>query len=604
MRATCRLGFAIATTLLPLVAQRGADEAPRQPTFARVVDAAGAPLAGAVVTFAGCLPHVGPEVGPHDVLQVASDDRGRARAKLRVDLCYVAFAAAEVDGRQLLAEVVGYFAAGALLELPCRASERPRRVQVLGAEAWADAGPVRLFATTPRPGIEQELELVDGAVEVPPVPRLYLEVRTGDGQPLWQSLVSTATVTIPPPQRLPVRVVDENGAPLPGATLVQRVGRRMSWGVDAFSGAWDHLQRRLGVTGDDGTAIVTICSPGDLLRDHAVRDVLVFASAPGRPAVVGGRFHDDFYVDDRKVSSPPDSVLPFRLPRVEPLVGWVGTVPPGTVAHLAAVCKLFSSANSYYHDQRSFEVPVGPDGRVVFDQLPAEVHSCHLTLLSAQGEIGGLPLMTGLPGRALPFPGPGADAAAARVPACDLSVHVLEPTGGPARGAVLVLVPGNIDGVLVRDVAMQVPLDSGGGANVRLVPGTWHVLVLTGEAWLAATFSLEAGPREEHLAMQPLSRMQVRLLGDQGEPVVGAEVVARGTSTRSTGDPMQTILQNLHHAMRSTWWRLRTDADGRATIPFVPVEGLTRRLRLDAGERRSAEFELEANEEPFPLRLQ
>jgi hypothetical protein len=88
----------LAAALGVLPAQGRVDE-PR-PTFALVKDAKGEPLAGATVTFAGCLPHVGVEYGPADVQHVESDERGRARARLRADLCYVAWATgpASVDG--------------------------------------------------------------------------------------------------------------------------------------------------------------------------------------------------------------------------------------------------------------------------------------------------------------------------------------------------------------------------------------------------------------------------------------------------------------------------------------------------------------------------
>ncbi len=605
MRRTGRIGMVLVVLLVPIGAQAGDAEPQRRPTFARVIDAAGAPVAAAVVTFAGGVPHLGSAVGPHDVQVVATDDRGRARARLREGLCYVAWAAADAEGAQLVSDVVGYFGAGALLELPCGAARPPRRVEVRGAEAWADAGPLRVFAVTPCPGTETELALVEGAVQVPALPEWHLEVRTADGQPLWQFGSPGDHVAVPPPQRLNVRVVDENGVPLPGARLTQRIGREAHWRIDGLTGSAAELRRVVGTVGDDGTAVLTICSPGDLLRDPAVRDVLLFADAPGRPAVAGGRFLEGFYVDDHRVATPPASVLTFTLPRVEPLAGWVGVVPPGTVAHLAAVCQLHSSANSYFHDARSFVVPVRADGRVEFAELPAGIESCRVTLVPARGDMRSLPWLTALPGRALPFGTPQAAAPGERLPACVFALQVTDPLGGPARGVVVAVVQAGLDGVLVRDATVLLPLDAGGRATMRLEPGKWLVMAAAAGGWVAASFELEAGERTERMAMAPMQHMSVRLLDEAGAPVAGATVVPRGSSTRPTGDPLQSVLQNLHHAaVRQDWPRLRTDADGRVALPFVPVPGFARRLRLELGERRTAEFELAANVAPFDVRLQ
>lgn len=603
MRPIHRLGIAAALACAPVAVAQTGGEGPRRPTFARVVTADGEPLPGAVVTFAGWVPHVGTLAAPLDVQVVAADARGRAQGRLAAGLCYVAWAAAEVDGQRSIAEVRGHFGAGALLELVCRTSDAARRLQVDGVEAWSEFGPLRLFAVTPSPGVEAELELRDGVVEVPPLPRWNLEVRTRDNAPLCQFWAPGDKVTVPPPQQLAVRVVDENGKPLPGASVVQRVGRLSSWGIDGFVGAWDYLYRPLGVVGADGTATVTICCPGDLLRENVAKDALLFARAPGRAAVAGGRYYDAFYVDDRKVPQAPQSVLQFTCRPVEPLTGYVGAVPPGTVAHLSAVCKLFSSANSYYHDLRTFDVPVGADGTVRFTEVPGDIHCCHLTLLTANGEFLPLPLLPATSGRTLPL-GQATPEAPAVLPTAVFALQVVDAQGGPARGGALLVVPGDVDGVLVRDAAVQVPLDASGEVRLRLVPGKWFVMAVTGEGWGAEGFDLEPGERSERLAMAPLAHMQVRLLDGDGAPVPGARVVARGTSTRASGDPRQRMLQGLQHASEAEWSHRVTDADGRVTLPFVPVDGYTRRLRLESGDRRSPEFELTDAGETFDVRLE
>jgi len=73
-----------------------------------------------------------------------------------------------------------------------------------------------------------------------------------------------------------------------------------------------------------------------------------------------------------------------------------------------------------------------------------------------------------------------------------------------------------------------------------------------------------------------------------------AQVETRGTKTKGTGDALQSILQNLHPQMQAQWNLLRTDAEGRIVIPFVPVTGVTRTLALKWEGGRSTDFPLEA----------
>ncbi|MBL9077512.1 MAG: hypothetical protein JNL08_08415 [Planctomycetes bacterium] len=598
MRSAFRLGLTCGALAAGLAAQPGPV---RRPTFALVRDAAGEPLAGAVVTFVGWLPHVG-TAGPRDALVVAADARGRATAKLREGLCYVVWATRTAAAGCAVARPVGYFGAGAMLELRASAAAAPVAVPVEGLDAWREHGPLQLFAVTPEPGVEQQLELRDGTVVPPLQPRWLLEVRTGDGQPLWCSDPNPTRAVLPPPLSLPVRVVDEAGAPVAGARLVQRFGQRPAWGVDGFAATDDHRERQLGQVGTDGLGTVVVCGDGDLQKGDRARPLLLFASAPGRPAVACGRFAGMFWVDDRKVARPPADGLKFTLPREAPLVGSAGVVPAGTVAHLAAVCKLVSGQNSYYHDTRTFVVPVGPDGRVEFDGVPAELHSCHLTLLPPSGELGELPLLPALPGRALPLPAPSDDGTRPAPAAATLALQVVDDRGGPARGAIAFLAPAT-EGVLLRDGAVVLPVAGAGGLVTRLALGVWRVAVVTDTGWVAERFEITGGEHAERLALAPFPRMALRLLDAGGQPVAGAQVWPAGTRTVASGEPMQSLLVHLWHA-RTGWWRgLCTDADGRVEVPFLPIPGVTRRVRLGDGERTTAEFELVAGADPVTVRL-
>ncbi|MEC8252698.1 MAG: carboxypeptidase-like regulatory domain-containing protein, partial [Planctomycetota bacterium] len=173
-----------------------------QPTLCAVVDAAGQPVAGATVTLLGSQPHLSPSLrGPH-IVEVATDARGRALARLRPGLCYVAWArTATAAGRRSYAPTVGYFSAGAALELRCGEPQAIERATVSGADAWRDDGPLRCFAMSQSPGAEVELSLDDdGSFELPGAPYSIFEARLPSGQPLWSAAMDRA-LRIPPPQR-------------------------------------------------------------------------------------------------------------------------------------------------------------------------------------------------------------------------------------------------------------------------------------------------------------------------------------------------------------------------------------------------------------------
>jgi hypothetical protein len=104
------------------------------------------------------------------------------------------------------------------------------------------------------------------------------------------------------------------------------------------------------------------------------------------------------------------------------------------------------------------------------------------------------------------------------------------------------------------------------------------------------------------LTLRELARMRVLLKGADGAPVAGAKVSTRGTSTRGTGDPLQSALQNLRTFSGRQWSDLRTDAAGRVELPFVPVEGVTIKLGLSWDGGASEDFVLEASDDWVEVR--
>jgi hypothetical protein len=575
-----------------------AGEVVRQPTFVRVMSARGEPFANAVVTIVGSIPHLGTAAGPRDELQVASDARGRVMARLQPGLCYVAWAVGPSDGEQcgMLSPVIGYFGAGALLELRCTQRYKPRRLHVKGAEAWSSLGPLQYFVLTAAQGTETALVLENGAVSVPPCPNAVIEVRGRDGQPLSITSAADDVLAIPPPQSLAVRVVDENGAPLAGVPVRHRVHRLLPWRSDGLGGVAEDRFRELGKTDAEGRAVVYVPYPADPLKEQNHGDLLLFAGTASRPAVLGGVLNRGLCMDDHKVDKLPGDELVFTCKRVEPLSGRCGPMPAGTVAHLSAVCKMFMAGASYVHDSRAFVTAVDEQGRFVFDDVPVELHSCRLAIVPPADKPRVVPLFPAMPGRTLPFEvGVSDDAIAPAMPvATSLDVQVAEPGGGPARGVVAFLAPADQRGVLFRDSLVRFPLDTRGAATLHLAPGKWIVVVVSAAGWTAKQLELEPGEHKVALAMEPLAVMRVQLLDRDDRAIADAQIETRGTKTQGTGDSLQSILQNLHGQTQAQWNQLRTDAEGRIAIPFVPVGGVTRTLALKWDTGRSADFPLDA----------
>ncbi len=590
-------------------AQQG-DAAARKPTFARVVNAAGAPLADAVVTFAGGLPHLGAELSVQDTLVVASDARGRAQGKLLPGLCYTAWATAAgpTKGASATSAVTGYFGAGALIELRCDEVESERRLACLGAEPWQQLGPLRYFAVTAFPGAEIELQVdAAGMLAVPPGPYSAIDVRSRDGQPLWSMLSTVLVVRIPPPQSVAVRVVDENGAPLAGARIRQRVSRRVPWRFDGPGGVSDGQFRDLGVTAANGRLSVVVPYDSDPLVEPSATELLLFAVHSGRPAVAGGVFGKSIYQDDQRVADWKGTELLFTSRPVEPLRGNCGPVPAGTVAHLAGVCKLLSERTSYTHDARSFVTSVAADGSFAFADVPAELHSSRLTLVSPKSGPTQMPWFPALAGRELPPEVavlPGAPRAPLVPEVAVVRLRVTDPDGGPSRGVVALLAPGELRGVLLRDSLVRIPLDAAGSGTLSLLPGSWVLLVVSGAGYGALRLDAKAGEAEQNLVLQPLSLMRVMLRDSEGKPVAGARLIQRGSETRASGDPIESLLQSYASSARSQWGTLRTDAKGALSIYFVPVNGVTKRVALVLGVNSTKTFPVAANDTPLDLRFQ
>ncbi len=197
----------------------------------RVVDADGAPVARAEVTWlarpiARCA-----ESGEVHRATATTDDAGRFRIELRSDCTYSAWALWP-GGASAVAEGA---AAGEFLELRGSPRARPMTVTVTGLEAWSEAATFTLRACVGSEHIDF-VAASRGAHDwtipaLPPVDQRGLELLDARGEVLWCETAPTdrdrVELALPAPQERRVEVVDADGAPL--ADVALRVHRRNYW---------------------------------------------------------------------------------------------------------------------------------------------------------------------------------------------------------------------------------------------------------------------------------------------------------------------------------------------------------------------------------------
>ena len=591
--ARCRWAALLLSASLALFASPATSQR-LQPTPCAVLDAAGRPVADAAVTILGSQPHLSPSLRQDHLVELRTDARGRALARLRPGLCYVAWARGPaVEGRRCCAPTVGFFAAGASLELRCEAPAAIERGRLLGADAWRDRGPLRCFAMSQSPGAEIELRLGDdGRFELPGPPYLIFEARLADGQPLWSAAMDQV-LQLPPPQRVVVRARDGAGQPLSGAAVTHVVSHSLFGCVDGLRGVEPERVRRLGVTDARGRCEVVVPYEGDPLRTPDAW-LLLAVDAGDRPPVFGGAWWRRVAVDNRPVERLAGDELPFTCALVEPLRGAVAGAPAGTVAHLSVVDKRFiSREGSSASHALTFTAEVRADGSFAFVDVPHRVDSCRLSFVPPAGARWRPVLFAPEAGRALPAAVRALDEERSAVGGCDLALQVLDPNGLPARGAVALLFGVGAASGRLLDVPMRIPLDPRGSASVRVVAGEWLVSVLTADGFGYRVVEVAGPGARTSLQLDPLARTTVTLLDARGAPVVGARVQPRPASIQGTRDPVRSILQRAYQVANTLPWRtLRTDADGRVEVPFAQIPGVRRRVGLSWGGARSGAVDL------------
>lgn len=538
----------------------------RKPVIGRVVDVAGQPAAAVTVTLvwtpAGSL-----DDRDTQVIQVATDARGRFIAPAEVATGYTAFAATTVgpDGTFAVSAVCEDVAAGRTLELQLAAPIRSRRVTLHGVEAWgADAGLSLRVASAGRSPLV--LPLVDG--RTPPVPGpAQAFVVDGRGQVVFAcSFPATGDldVQLPGPDHLEVRIVDGAGKPRAGATVWLHGARRCLPGTELSAFEDDRRQGfwRTAVADAHGIAIVQVPRI-DPTRPGVSTLSLLVAGEPGEVAMSSGRLP----AGTREQPARVDLVLAdHRVLRLR---------DGGR-----AVEALFESSGSLPARQRR----TSADGRFSWVDPKTGWRDGLFTAWLPGGDRAFADLW------ALPESAEVDLGAMRRV-----EIQVEDPMSGRLGGAALAM-------ILPGDARYQRLLwaDPLGRVRLRVDRAPW-LLLAAGErslGWLDLSID---GTGESHqsatVRATPLAVAQLGCVDALGVPLADAHVtgvVAAPRNPRVKSALPAALVEAVRRHVELRARALRSDTQGLLAVPFVALEDFKFTVLVTAGAMSAAQIELVA----------
>ncbi|GAB4148002.1 MAG: hypothetical protein Fur0037_16280 [Planctomycetota bacterium] len=590
-----RLGASLAGLVAAGVAAQGPAAGDAAPAERRV--AAGVvtgpddrPLPFARVEFAGAPSPAWFWPDRVDLVTATADHRGLFRVRLLAGLPYSAWAVgpAGADGARAVSRVLEEACVGRFLELRARTVLPARNLVVRGLSAWGE--PLSVFVT-PAALVPRAFPIaVDagGRARLPPLPAAPLEIRVeDDGGVLWSALLpepapakhgkADLEASLPPPREIPV-IVLEDGKPAPGASIHQMVGRgplvplmRVLAGRVELDG-W----RRAGVAGKDGRAVIRVPLEEDPF-EKPPRDLWFLAR--GRGVGISGFYERAIYASGAKKDGR-ERLLPFHLAAPSEL-GCRVEVPvrAGARVVLLAQERLPVPPNSAVFLWRTFSAGVGPGGECSFEFLPKGLQPLAAVLI--EQPVGSEPLLwTPLPAGTLSLDPSNSET---------VTVEVSRPDGAPATGCSVHFLPAAKNVLSPNCPAVQVQLDGSGSARLRLAPGRWLMIAIDGEGCARAMVETGAGrhgrPRTLRFGMQPLARIEGRVLTADGEPAVGASL--RLVGTRVTGCAAaeeERLLLRLQYSINAkAFEETETDSRGRFVCRFLDLEGASHEIAASFG---------------------
>ena len=482
----------------------------RSATLVTVRDANGAAVAKAQITcWAERL--FGQPASQDDLVEATSNGDGRAVLRLLPSRSYEAFATITRAGKVEVSEVLPVVS-GQAVDARLLAAREAERIEVRGLAAWA------AFAVTVSP-TETGSRFFDVSMAgvLPAMPSARrLRVLNAQGQPIWQTVLPSAVIDLPPPQLLSMRVCDANGKPIAAAELWQRFPAHnpvFEWRcLPASRPQWRHL----GTTNEKGelTAAVALQVTSGLVRTPFVVEARATGFARARSGI---RFDGSLFRNHESIKVPSDHVLPLVLESEQVL-----QLDPATPARLSVFGKL--DGNVLDKIEGAFVIDVNAAGQ---GKLPLPVNRRAVRVACFDREDGS---------RVLAVIQRTASGLSIEASGRQLQLSVVDDRGLPAFDAQVWALA--FLERLGKTQAVPVPLDLRGSAKLEMDGNAWCLRVRRGDqiAWHAC--APDSATATVKLVLADIPCMSISMVDASGKLCaprsVGIGMRSRGAGVQST----------------------------------------------------------------------
>lgn len=603
-----RSGLAVLLLVLaPLTGQA------RRPLAGLVTDATGAPTAATVMLVGTTSPENW--LGPPDVLTVTSGADGRFRTTVLDCVEYSAWAfAGEPDGRRRVSQLSHGHGPGPRLELRLGQPVTVPGLHLSGIESLVDRAPLRVRCRPeqmPNWAVEAPLA-TDGSAALPPAfppGPANVELLATDGTPLWVIPVDAAgRGELPPPRTVKVRVTAADQQPVAGATVTTDLRHGAQLPLVGHASAV--VTVTLGITGADGTAVLAVPS-----TERNPRPLELRASKSGHATGYGGWTSEGtrfWPAKGEPAPALPEDEVAIRLPALRQVTFEV-VAPDGQPLVdcpilVSLVDDVAAGEHVYWNMDRMakgttdaagrFLAGLGRDSRVNSVRLgPQALQRLVLPTETPRGFPPGQPLFLA--------PDTTSDTVRLELGAPRrLRLDVRDPSGGPATGALAVLLPKKPAAKYPDAHDLRFRLDAAGRAELLMEPGAWWLFVGSTDWFLWQEIKVGTEAAVLSLQLEPWPRARFRAIDAEGQPVADARL---GWTTYSfrfrPGQETMQLDLLLVQMLQRQLPTVRSAADGTFSVPFVASSGLEMLVEAVAGERRSLPWHLNLTEDQVDVVL-
>lgn len=582
----------------------------------RVLAADGAPVVGAAVTFLSVEGHGA--MRDEDLVQATSDANGRYRVQLLPTRSYTAWATQTTAAGALVTAAVPRSPLQTELQFGEDGEVAQVRWQLEGCAAWRAIGPLRVQLVVA--GSEQLVPPAtpdaQGTVPLAPLPRLPWDLRVfcGDHLVYVEAGHTWAAGSLPPPQRIALRVVDEKGKAVAGAAIA-RLAAMYPHSRGPLPAPPGNDRYPVAVTDARGKAEVLVASSRPPEQGVGYPPVAFVATKPGHESAVSGYTSVPFENGERVAPNVLSVLwhtkrgLQFRLANQAPGAGRRVALPD---PHAPAV--RFGRYEFMPYDARS--------STSVWNAWTEPVEADHTFALPTRREGDGgqllelarvlAPVAADDPFRRAVTPRPlvvpmawlDADLGLDLRKVLALRLQLLDAGGGPATGAKVLLAPEAGQEVLEPSHAMRAESDPTGRVVFPVLPGKWVVAALAGASFGSVVVDLASSPEVVTLPLSPLDRMRVRVVDGEGKPLAGVRFDYTGASWSGGGDADEQFRTGLGNQLAS-WFlgQATTGLDGGADLPFLLCKSLRVEFQAHHGKLRGREMALVADDEITEIEL-